>query len=360
MTARRATRDSGSSRGSHQESRFPFASTKARQLAVVTALVLAVSAGCGIKEKTGRAAAPPGHGFVFTVNQGGWNEIFVMDEQGNNRRRLTETAPAGANAAGNTSPKWSPDGKRIAFVSTGDALEEDENTAELYVMDADGSNKIRLTTNDVADGSPDWSPDGKHLAFVRAKNWGSENVEVALYVMDADGSNERVLRRETSGTGPIFLSTPRWSPDGSRIAYTRSALSEESAKVSLMTIGSDGNEAIEIARDAGEPAWSPDGNRIAFTSNSSRFGETCFHECQASGEIYVARSDGGDPRRLTTSEADDAEPAWSPDGKRIAFVSDRSDRDGHEYEIYVVSSEGGDPVRITNNSVWDQSPDWRG
>ena len=127
---------------------------------------------------------------------------------------------------------------------------------------------------------------------------------------------------------------------------------------SLMVMDSDGKTVTEIAQGAGDPAWSPDGARIAFTSIRDRFGDTCFHECDASGEIYVAHADGGKPLRLTENEADDVSPAWSPDGKRIAFVSDRSNRNDHENEIYVVSSDGGDPVRITHNSVWDLEPDW--
>ena len=114
-----------------------------------------------------------------------------------------------------------------------------------------------------------------------------------------------------------------------------------------------------LVEDAAEPAWSPDGESIAFTSSRDRFGETCFHDCSVNGEIYVARADGTGLRRLTTSRAQETSPAWSPDGKRIAFVSDRSDRNGHEYEIYSMAVDGSDVRRLTTNDVWDLEPDWR-
>ena len=338
---------------------FPFTLTNARRLAAITVVLLTVSAGCGTNGKTDDAGTA-GHEFVFTVNRAGWNEIWLMDEEGNSRKRLTKVGNPRTDASGSTSPRWSPDGTRIAFVSTGDAREEDEDADEIYVMDAGGGNPTRLTSNEVPDWSPSWSPDGDRILFARASGIGTPDPQVALHMMNADGSNERLLYREPHAEKPVFVLFPAWSPDGSRIAFTRVTFGEERPEPALTVIGSDGSDATVIALDAADAAWSPDGKQIAFVSTKDRFGETCFEDCEPSGEIYVADADGRHPRRLTESEADEASPTWSPDGKRIAFVSDRSNREAHENEIWVVDADGAEPVRITSNSVWDLEPDWRG
>jgi Tol biopolymer transport system component len=129
--------------------------------------------------------------------------------------------------------------------------------------------------------------------------------------------------------------------------------------VAISTITPTGRGERLLIEDAAEPAWSPDGSRIVFTSIRDRYGETCFHECSPSGEIYVARADGTDLRRLTRSQADDRSPSWAPDGRSIAFVSDRSNRANHDNEIYVIGVEGGEARRLTTNAVWDLEPDWR-
>jgi len=129
--------------------------------------------------------------------------------------------------------------------------------------------------------------------------------------------------------------------------------------VEIYTIAPTGGGERLLIEDAAEPAWSPDGSRILFTSTRDRYGETCFHECSPSGEIYVARADGTDPQRLTTSQADDRSPTWAPDARHIAFVSDRSNRANHDNEIYVIGVDGGEVRRVTTNAVWDLEPDWR-
>lgn len=246
------------------------------------------------------------------------------------------------------------------FSGTGDAPRYDPNGAELYLIRANGGDVRRLTSNRVADWSPDWSPDGKRIVFVRAARWGTEDPDVGLHVIESDGSGERLLRTEQAGDAPVFLESPAWSPDGQRIAFARATFVGEVPKSDLYVMSSDGTNVIKIAEDAGEPAWSPDGSRIAFASYRDRFGETCFHDCSPSAEIYVVDADGGEAKRLTESKADDSSPTWSPDGKSIAFVSDRSNPEGHENEIYVIDADGSRLERITNNAVWDLEPDWTG
>jgi Tol biopolymer transport system component len=94
---------------------------------------------------------------------------------------------------------------------------------------------------------------------------------------------------------------------------------------------------------ATDPAFAPDGSRIAYVSTSG-----------GNAEIYVMNADGSSPLRLTNNAADDFASAWSPDGQKIVFMSFR---DGN-YEIYVMNADGSSPVRLTNNAALDQNPRW--
>jgi len=135
------------------------------------------------------AQAPQKAQIAFTSNRDGNAEIYVMDTDGNNSRRLTN------NPADDFCPAWSPDGKMIAFFSDRDG------NAEIYVMDADGNNPRNLTNNPAGDFYPVWSPDGKMIAFTSIMRDGNPEI----YVMDADGKNPRNLTNN-----PAFDADPKW------------------------------------------------------------------------------------------------------------------------------------------------------
>ena len=185
---------------------------------------------------------------------------------------------------------------QIAFTSTRDG------NPEIYVMDADGENQVRLTRHPEEDKMPSWSPDGKKIAFVSMRNSGRNQI----YVMDSDGEN---IRRITEGA---FDLNPAWSSDGRTIAYDGREVGEENRKIHL--IAPDGTNQRRLASDIQSwdmaASWSPDSQRIAFLSSRGIWGN----------EIYVMDADGTNQQRLTRDGWDDRGPAWSPDGGKIAFA----------------------------------------
>ena len=150
-----------------------------RVLFVASLLFLPLGCG-GNDDPTGPSFATSK--IAFDSDRDGNREIYVMDADGSNPVRLT------SNATSDRRPAWSPDGSKIAFMSDRDG------NLEIYVMDADGSNQVRLTNYAMIDSAPSWSPDGSKIAFYQSREEG--NFEI--YVMDADGSNQVRLTNSRS------------------------------------------------------------------------------------------------------------------------------------------------------------------
>jgi Tol biopolymer transport system component len=234
-------------------------------------------------------------------------------------------------------PAWSPDGQRLAFASARGA--PPESTA-IYIMDADGSNLIRRVTARFA-ASPAWSPDGQWVVYAG---------------FHAGSMDVFAIRADDDGAGPVNLTDaagweahPAWSPDGTRIAFVADWIAYDFT-ADIFTMAPDGSQQTQLTNGFGfgdalvqyyQPAWSPDGQRLAVVT--CRFG---FETCSAS-TVSVMNADGSGLVALAATIGWDG-ATWSPDGQTIAFGSAGS--------LYWVSADRSALGVVVANG---HSPAWR-
>ena len=292
--------------------------TRTRHHLALGAVVLALWASAGAAQ----AAFPGINGKIAFTSKG---EIYVMNADGSDRTNLTQHPDL------DEAPAWSPDGSKIVFHRF---QTQGVNNREIYVMNADGSGQTNLTQHPAHDSSPAWSPDGSKIAFTSDRDGNDE-----VYVMNADGSGQTNLTQASTHEG-----RPAWSPDGSKIAFQSSRVDTWE----IYTMNADGSDQINLTqdpRDDTSPAWSPDGSKIAFHSFRS----------PGDPDIYVMNADGTGQTNLTQAAGYDDSPAWSPDGSKIAFH-----REGAlSVDIYVMNADGSDQTNLTADSGGGGEPDWQ-
>lgn len=188
------------------------------------------------------AWSPDGSRLLFKSFQDGNDEVYVVDAAGGAPQNLTHSSAADGGAI------WAPDGSAILFVSDREAGED-----RFYLMDVDGTN-VRPLPGAGVGHSPAWSPDGRKIAFVSARDGNAE-----IYVMEADGSN---VRRVTDD--PLENGYPRWSTNGSALVHTAGSFETDRWSLVFTDVESLESRVLVDDVDSGNAAWAPTGDKLVF------------------------------------------------------------------------------------------------
>ena len=287
-------------------------------------------------------------------------------------------------------PRLSPDGQRVAYVVNRIDREANRYRSAIWLAAPDGSEEPRqLTAGERTDGSPRWSPDGRWLAFLSTRDGEEEKAHDELYVLPADGGEPRRLTH-----GKEAVDSIAWSPDSRRIAFARRvpdpAYEEEDdrrraprrftrlffkldsegwtgdRRKHLFVVGLDEPERQLTDGDCedGEPAWSPDGSRIVFSSMRGERWDVELVEALYELEVGAERAE---PRRLSQPDEIAAMPSFSDDGSLIAYRHEPDDHTSpHHGQIAVMRADGSDrrivtasldrqctPFPLVREPVWD-------
>jgi len=252
-------------------------------------------------------------------------------------------------------PRWSPEGERIAYVLTKADLERSAYDSDVWIIDADGANGRQLTRGSGSDTHPRWSPDGKRIAFLSDRSGRNQ-----IYIIDADGGEARQLTSESMPVREL-----EWSPDGTTIAFTRAGRTTPEEKDGPHVMGEGTRHVHLYLADAGNGrvrrltrgefsvfafSWSPDGSTLAFDRGSGPGLDGLYDT-----DVDLVSRDGGDPRPLIVRPGLDHGPLYSPDGKWIAFTSTNGTDWLSEHDVYIVPASGGTPRDLSK--AYGRTPD---
>jgi TolB protein len=271
-------------------------------------------------------------------------EIFISEADGTNRLQLTN------NRDFDGEPTWSPDGQKIAFTSFRNG------NKDIFVMDANGRNVIQLTTHEADDLSPTWSPDGTKIAFTSQRHGGLNDTEI--YLINPDGSGEEQLT-----TNQFREYRPVWSPDGRKIAFIlQEALFGE--KLALLSLETGEIEVLmsENFHSISRPTWSPDSSQVAIAIDSS----------SQEVAIHIINVENGTIEQqipLLTRQLPGSLD-WSADGNFLLFDAweqyqgdnqvNYSESTAHlgSWNLYTFNTTTNQIIQITYNQQDELSPSW--
>jgi TolB protein len=255
---------------------------------------------------------------AFVSDRDGHLEIYLMDYDGGNQRRIT------FHNSISILPSWAPDDERIVYTAFA------RGASEMYIINRRGGGRIRLNSGLALNTSATFSPLGNEVAFV-----GSVAGNPDIYVIRDDGTN---LRRLT--TEPSIESTPEWSPNGRQIAFT----SSRGGTPQIYLMDAEGTNVRRISFEGNwndDAVFSPDGGSLAYTS-------------RVNGRFQIRIMDlATGQSRIIAGEGSNEQPSFSPDGRFIVFQSNRTGR----WQIYRIGVDGMDLVQLTTAGE-NKDPDW--
>ena len=273
--------------------------------------------------------SPDGKKIVFVSSRDGNLELYLINKDGSGLKRLT------FDPADDSHPVFSPDGTAIAFTS-----DRKNESADAYLLLNPSGSAIAVPLTDwksnetVEPGC--WSPDGTKIAFFSDRN-GKDDI----YVVSAEVIRPQLLLADAKNN----LGFPSYSPDGKKIVY-QSELEDRTGEIRVLDLATKQTSLVlKSEMHDTSPVWSPDGQWIAFQNRS-----------ESNTEIYVIKTDGAGLKNLTNNPAKDVTPAWSPDGKQIVFASNR-ENPTQVFQLFVMNSDGTNQQQVYS-SASSASPNW--
>jgi Tol biopolymer transport system component len=271
---------------------------------------------------------------AFASNQSGTVQVWLMNLDGTNMRQVTDM-PEGA-----CQPDWSPDGKRLVFISPCDGNDEIYPGSSLFLINYDGTNLTPLPSMPGGDFDPAWSPDGKYIAFTSRRASGRSR----LYLIDLDKLEVTRLSDQFSRN-----MQPAWSSDGQKLVY----ISSTDGPTDIWVMNRDGTNQVPITNNHTKinsyPHWSVDDNVILFTQAEEAGGIPHLTSASTNEGQY-------NEFRLSLGSIPARDGKYSPDGLWIAF---ESWPDGHNHDIYISSASGAGRTQVTNLPSLEFDPSWR-
>ena len=253
-----------------------------------------------------------------------------------------QVAPLGTGGDWNDEqPRWSPDGQRVAFKSNRGG------SYNLYVMNADGSNVVRLTEHGGNDHDPTWLPDGESLVFSSERDRGPGRLDLYRLWL-ADGSIERLT---TFFSGYAFM--PTVSPDGAWVAFVATTFPFDGGyanQVHVLELATRQTWPFDMTAPGCWPNWSPDGSAIAHV-----------HLLSEPSNVQIVSSFGDQPQPVPGENARwHYYPDWSPDGQLLAVSVSPEHHEGEDWDLAIVDPSRTSPARrLTRGAGNDRLPDWR-
>jgi TolB protein len=299
-------------------------------------LGLVASFAVVVPASPGGAAFPGSNGRLVVASDAvGHFQLFTATPDGRDIRQITH------GDADSFHPAWSANGQWVVFNRA-----TPDNVVELWVVRGDGTDAHQVTHLGGQALEPAWAPDGSRIVF----QFNTPNdPDQDLYTIKLDGTGLHRLTN-TPDSAEVLA---KFSPDGRWLVYGFATFARNDIYSRLRISKADGSDVHDITPqswNAARPDWSPDGTRIIFSNNYGRF---------KPASLFTVRPDGSDLRRLTTAPANtlgDTFAVFSPDGRRVSFISDRNGT----FDVFVMNADGSALHDVTPpNSSDETRVDWQ-